>query len=127
VSNKRTPDPVPELTLSRDEFSQTLRDRSGHPEGVTKESLVNVADFYGNLTTWVVRTVRVEGQDTVFLQRNHAGGGDRFVLPPEVTAVLARHRDTAATVNRRRGARRSAANRKALGIAPAFLKKASEA
>jgi len=121
---KRDRDDEPTVTLARDEFSEAWRKTGHHPAAVTKQSTIDVSDFYGNTVTWVVRTVRVEGNDTVFLQRQDGAGGGRWVLPPQVTAVLARHRDGAATVNRKRAAQTNAANRKAQGIKPAFLKKA---
>ena len=108
--------------LPRDTYSATLRQLKGHPESVEKTSTVDLQDFYGNAETWVVKTVRVNGHDTVFLQKNDAGGGGRWVLPPEITAVIARQRDGIHTVNRKRGARKAAATREALGQAPAFLR-----
>lgn len=113
----------PQATLPRDEYSVALRQTSNHPTGVTKQSVVELVDDYGNSVTWVIKTVRVEGQDTVFLQKMDANDPKRLVLPPEVTSVLARHRDGASSVNRRRGAQAGAATRKALGIRPGFLKK----
>jgi len=118
-------DVEPEMKLPRDEYSESLRQTSNHPEAVVKRTTIDIEDFHGNTVTWVVKTVRIEGEDTVFLQRNDAKGGDRFVLPPRVTAALARHRDGAVTATRRNVGRRIAADRKALGIAPAFLKKVS--
>lgn len=112
------------IRLPRDEFSTRLRELQGSPEAVEKQSIVEVVDAYGNMTSWIVKTIRHDGQDTIFLQRNTSAGGDRWVLPPSVAAVIARHRDSAAMVNRRRAARTSAATRKAQGITPAFLKKA---
>jgi hypothetical protein len=113
-------------SLPRDEYSVALRKCSNNPAAVTKQSIVELIDTYGNSVTWVIKTVRADGSDTVFLQKNDATGGDRIVLPPDVTSVLARHRDGAATVNRKRGANKAAATRKAKGIEPAFLKKAGE-
>lgn len=113
----------PQATLPRDAYSVALRQASNHPAGVTKQSIVELVDDYGNSVTWVIKTVRVEGSDTVFLQKQDAEGGQRLVLPPDVTSVLARHRDGASTVNRKRGAVRGAATRRALGIVPGFVKK----
>jgi hypothetical protein len=123
MSTKRQ-DPEPEMTLPRDEYSVALREASGHPEAVTKQSIVELIDQYGNCTTWVIKTIRRDGRETVFLQKNDAAGGGRWVLPPKVTEALARQRDGASVTNRRQKASRVAADRKALGIRPAFLKKA---
>jgi hypothetical protein len=122
---KHTQNETGTAALPRDEYSVEVRNLTNHPAGVVKQSIVELTDFYGNSVTWVIKTIRVEGDDTVFLQRQDASGGDRLVLPPQVTSVLARHRDGAATVNRKRAGRTAAAKRKALGITPAFLKKAS--
>jgi len=103
-----------------------LRHTSSHPTGVTKQSVVELVDDYGNSVTWVIKTVRIEGNDTVFLQKMDAHDPQRLVLPPAVTAILARHRDGASTVNRKRAGRTNAANRKAMGLQPGFMKKASE-
>lgn len=122
---KKHDDTEPTVTLARDEFSEAWRQTSHHPAGVSKQSTIDVTDFYGNTVTWVIRTVRVEGSDTVFLQRQDASGGQRLVLPPKVTEALARQRDSAVTTNRRKVASRVAADRKAMGFKPTFQKKAS--
>lgn len=112
----------PTTALPRDEFSATLRSLEDHPGSVSKQSTVDVRDWYGNVTTWIVRTIRVESEDTVFIQRQDARSSDRLVLPPKVTSALARHRDGAATASRQRAGRNVAAKRKAAGIVPAFLR-----
>jgi hypothetical protein len=112
-------------TLPTDEFSTALRSLQNNPGAVVRASSIDLEDFYGNVVTWHIKTIRADGADTVFLQRNTAEGGDRVVLPPEVMAVIVRQRDGAVSVNRRRGAARAAATREAKGIRPAFSKKAS--
>lgn len=102
-----------ETTLPKDLYSTTLRSMRANPAAVEKASTIDMADFLGNAETWTVRTIRVEGNDVVFLQRINALGGDRWVLPPEVTQAIARQRDGATTVNRKRGANKAAATRKA--------------
>jgi hypothetical protein len=126
MSNVKS-EPTPEMTLSRDEFSTEHRRLSNNPGGVTRFTTIELEDFYGNSVTWVIKTIRVEGQDTVFLQRQDGQGGQRLVLPPKVSEVLARQRESATTVNRKRGAQRGAATRKALGMQPSFLKKVAVA
>lgn len=102
-------------TLPRDVYSSTLRSMRANPAAVEKTSTIDMADFLGNAETWTVRTIRVDGNDVVFLQRINAAGGERWVLPAEVTLAIARQRDAATTVNRRRGANKAAATRKAGG------------
>jgi hypothetical protein len=107
-----------QMKLPRDPFSTRLRELSNHPEAVQKQSVIDIADDYGNLTTWVVTSFRHDGHTTLFLQRNTAEGGERFVLPPQVTAAIARQRSGAVSVNRRKGAARGAVTRKAKGFVP---------
>ena len=111
-----------ETTLPRDTYSTRLRELRGNPEAVEKTSTIDLADYYGNAETWTVRTIRttakslsgaLNSSDVVFIQRIDAKGGDRWVLPAEVTAAIARQRDGATTVNRKRGANKAAATRKA--------------
>lgn len=99
--------------LPTDDYSKTLRGQQAHPGAVEKSSTIELSDFLGNHETWIVKTVRVDGKDTVFLQRVNAGGGARWVLPPEVTEAMARQRESAVGVMRKRGARQAAATRKA--------------
>lgn len=99
--------------LPRDTFSTALRKAQANPSAVEKTSMIDLVDFYGNAETWIVKTIRVDGNDVVFLQRINEEGGDRWVLPPEVTAAIARQREGAVTVNRKRGAHKAAATRKA--------------
>lgn len=117
---------MPEATmqLPRDEFSSRLRELSGDDHAVRRDSTIDLEDDYGNLTTWRVTTFRSsKGDETIFLQRQTSAGGDRWVLPPAVTAAIIRQRASATSVNRRRGAAAGAATRAAKGIRPAFGRK----
>lgn len=99
--------------LPTDDYSKTLRGQQAHPGAVEKSSTIELIDFLGNQETWIVKTIRVDGLDTVFLQRINAQGGARWVLPAEVTDAISRQRDAAVTSMRKRGARQAAATRKA--------------
>jgi hypothetical protein len=98
-----------------DTYSKRLRELQANPGGVEKTSMIDLTDFYGNAETWIVKSIRVDGDDTVFLQRVNAEGGDRWVLPSDVTAAIARQRDGIVDVTRKRSARQAAATRKAKG------------
>lgn len=102
-----------EATLPTDDYSTRLRELRANPAAVERSSTIDAQDWYGNAETWTVRTIRIEGRDVVFLQRINAKGGDRWILPPDVTQAIARQRDSATTVNRKRGANKAAATRKA--------------
>ena len=122
-ARRRREAPVAEESkLPRDEFSIEMRKLSNDPGAVRRQSVVEHADFYGNLVTWIITTFRTDGEETVLLQRQTSDGGDRLVLPPKVMAVLTRHRDGAITVGRRRRGVEAAAKRKAAGLRPAFLR-----
>jgi hypothetical protein len=103
-----TSSPVPQ-----DEFSLMFREYRDHPQAIRSASTVNRSDFYGNTETWVVETMRAEGKEVVFLIRSNAGGGQRIVLPPEVTAAIGRQRDQVIARARKRAANKGAATRKA--------------
>lgn len=108
-----------EKTLPVDHFSRRLRELTDNPGAVRSSSTINSQDFYGNAETWVVDTFRVDAKEEVFLQRISADDPIRIVLPAEVTAAMARQRDRAIAVVRRRAARQGLATKRAAGIDPA--------
>ncbi len=110
-----TDQPAPERALPRDEFTTRRRDLTNHPEGVTASTRLDVTDDYGSVTTWVLDLIRVESRVTAFLQRGARDGYIRLVLPPQVTAAIARHQDALVTKARRQTARRVVADRRARG------------
>jgi len=99
--------------LQTDDYSKALRQQQAHPGAVEKTSMIDLVDFLGNTETWIIKTIRVDGSDIVFVQRITSAGGTRLVLPAEVTEAIARQRDGIVDVVRRRGARQAAATRKA--------------
>jgi len=102
-----------ESTRPTDEYSLTLARLSDHPQAIIRSSTIDALTFTGHSETWVVKTVRVEGEETLFLQQVNAEGGRRFVLPPAVVAVITRQHDSAITTVRKRTARKAAATRQA--------------
>lgn len=114
---------VDETKLPADAYSRTLRRVSDNPAAIAvKGTTVELVTLLGHAETWVIKTVRINGADTAFLQRINADGGQRFVLPPEVTSAMARQNAALSDMARRQGARRAAATREAAGIKPGFLK-----
>lgn len=107
-----------EARLPTDEYSRDLARLKGHPDAFETTSTTERADFYGNHEAWVVKTIRINGEATVFMIRTSASGQLRMVIPPDITAVIARQRDTITDKSRRRGAIKAAATREALGIKP---------
>lgn len=102
-----------ESTLPHDEFSRTLSRLLDNPAALSSASTIDARTMLGHSETWVIRTVRVEGEETLFLQQINAEGGRRFVLPPPVAAALTRQRDQVLTLARRRAARTAVATRRA--------------
>lgn len=103
----------PEVRLARDEFTVERRRLDGHPEAVKASSRIDVADDYGNVTTWVCDLYRLEGQVTAFIQRGAPEGYIRLVMPAAVTAAIARHQAGLVTKHRRKVAKRAIANLRA--------------
>jgi hypothetical protein len=108
-----------------DHFDRKRAELHGLPDiSETRPSITRVTDVLGITQTFIVQTLRqAEVGDTVFLECFGRGTQVRLVLPPRVTAALARQRDALGTVVRRKQGRRVAAERAARGEAPAFLKK----
>jgi len=109
-------DQEPTVRLARDEYTverRRLFGPPGHPEAVTASARIDVTDDYGNVTTWVVDLARLEGRVTAFLQRGGADGYTRLIIPPPVTAAIARHSSGLITKARRKVAKRSVADLRA--------------
>jgi len=114
---------MPEKTQTRsdvlpsDPFDITLANLSGHPNGASAPpAITQSVDPYGNVTQYIVQTVRWAEGDTVFVTQVNARGRDRFILPPKVLALVQRQRDLVAALVRRRHGKRLAEERKAAGI-----------
>ena len=77
----------------------------------------------GGTRLFAIQTLRQrERGDFVFIEVMGQDGAVRLALPPEVTAIIARQRDALTDKSRSRAARAVAAERKARGEVPAFLK-----
>jgi hypothetical protein len=113
-----------------DPFDHTLAALIGRPDVVsTKPSTKQIVPplGIGGVATFNVRTFRelVDGQasrDAIFLECYDAKGATRLMLPPEVADVIARQREALTAKSKSRASRKTAADRKARGEAPAFLK-----
>jgi hypothetical protein len=105
-----------ETPIPTNPFSRELRSLRDNPGAVSSASTIHTQDFYGNSATWVLETFRDgDGDQKVFIQKIDELGGARLVLPPEVTAALARHRDQLSTKVRRRQGHRLVAQRRERG------------
>jgi hypothetical protein len=116
--------------LPTDPFEIALDKLIGQPNGAhTSAAVTQAKDFYGNVTTFIVQTVKWSEGNSVFVTMVNAVGSVRFVLPPEVLAVIARQADSVTTQVRRRHGRRLAEEARAdgrlvVGFTPAMRAKA---
>lgn len=108
---------------SKSEFDRLMGALDGVPDSTrTKESVVRYTPTWGvgsGTSTYIVQTIRrKEEGDYVFVECVRDGETVRLPLPPEVSEVIARQRDSLTTTNRRLGAKAAAAVRKARGDVP---------
>lgn len=112
----------PSGLLPTDTFDATFAALTGHPGGAhTQPAVVKVVDDYGNATDYIVQTVKWAKGETVFLTIANKTL-TKVTLPPKVLDTILRQRDAVQTQVRRRNGRRIAAERKAQGLQPGFLK-----
>jgi len=112
--------------LPSDPFDQLLSRLIGLPNGAhTQPTVVQSVDFYGNVTSYMVQTVKapqrpavdarkgalVEEGLTVFVTQVNASGSSRYILPAAVLRAIDRQRDATTTQIRRRHGKRLAAER----------------
>lgn len=82
----------------------------------------------GGTETFIVQTVRQKDVgDYVFVERISDDGTVRLVLPPSVTAAIARQRDSTIAKNRRLTGRAAMADRMAAGYRPTFERRGRKA
>ena len=109
-----------------DNFDRLLGQLDGLP-GVLKSraSTVRVVTpLIGAAETWIVQTVRQQDEgDTVFLEVGTRGGYTRLVIPPKVTAAIARQHDRLVERARSAAAKAAAQTRADAGHIP-FRRKA---
>jgi hypothetical protein len=107
--------------LPTDPFDIALSNVTGHPNGAhTQPSVVQSVDAYGNVSSFMVQTVKWDEGISVFITQVNAQGSQRFVLPPKVTAVMQRQHDAVSTMVRRRHGKRLAEEARAAGIVRTF-------
>lgn len=112
-----------------DNFDRLIGNLHGLPDvSQTKPATVRaITPLLGNVETWIVSTVRQKDQgDYIFIESVSEAGSLRIVLPPAVSAVVARQRDALGTITRRKVGRRVMAERMAAGWVPSFTAKAKD-
>lgn len=120
-----------------DNFDRRLSGFTGLPEVMqTKASTIPTVDpILGTTQTFIVQTVRKRdererngkvssrAEDHIFLQAMARGEVVRLVLPPKVADTISRQRDSLTARQRSKTARAVAADRKARGEVPGFMRK----
>lgn len=108
--------------LPTDAFDKLLSRLVGLPNGAhTQPSVTQSIDFYGNVTSFMVQTVKTEEGATSFVTQVNAQGSVRYILPPAVLATIDRQRDALTHKIRSRHGKRLAEERKAKGLKPGFM------
>ena len=109
-----------------DTFDRLMASLHGLPDVVTCKAtpVRTLVPLLGNSQTYIVQTYRQrEAGDSIFLE--YVSGESsclRLVIPPKVADVIARQREALTTMARRRAGKAAAADRKARGELPGFLK-----
>jgi len=115
--------------LPNDPFDIQLSSLIGRPNGAhVPPTVVQAIDDYGNVTSYMVQTVRAEAGPYVFVMQVNAQGTVRYVLPPNVLRLMDGQRERATTQIRRRHGKRLAEERGLNGtpFTPEMRKKALE-
>ena len=109
-----------------DAFDRTIGLLHGLPDVTeVKTSVTRVVPPFGvgGTQLYVVQTYRQKEQgDTIFLEHVSETGTVRLVIPPQVSAVIARQREQLTAKTRSKAAKAVAQERKERGEIPAFLK-----
>ena len=109
-----------------DAFDRTIGLLHGLPDVTeVKTSVTRVVPPFGvgGTQLYVVQTYRQKEQgDTIFLEHVSETGTVRLVIPPQVSAVIARQREQLTAKTRSKAAKAVAQGRKERGEIPAFLR-----
>jgi hypothetical protein len=108
---------TPSGILPTDDFSLELARLRRDPAAIEpKSTTIQTTTFYGHAEEWIIRTIRTDAGDTLFIRHIKAnGGGGSYIIPPAVVAASNRQQNVITTIARRRGARRGFETRQAAG------------
>lgn len=115
-------------TLAKSKFDRLMGSLTDLNETVrSAETVTRDTPLFGvgeGTTTYITQTIRQKDVgDFIFVEVVSEEGTVRLVLPPKVSAVIARQRDTLTDKSRSRAARAVAEDRKARGEVPGFMKR----
>lgn len=108
-----------------DHFDRQMGALHGLPDvAQTKNSTIrHVPPFGVDSQLYIVQTFRQKDVgDTIFLEHVSKNGTTRIVIPPAVSAAIARQRDQLTTKVRSKAAKQVAQDRKDQGLQPGFMK-----
>lgn len=107
-----------------DEFDRKLRQLDGLPDvTMTKATTVRCKTALELTQTFIVQTLRQsEEGDTIFLEYLGRDGSFRLAVPVEVANVISRQRRSLNKMTRSKAGKRRAAEMKAAGIVPGFMR-----
>lgn len=104
-----------------DRIVGSLNDGNGlRAKATTIETIQRVV---GAAQTFIVQTIRDDKGDNVILKYLDNDGPIRLVLPPQVVNTIVRQRDALIARARSNSSKALAAERKAAGVVPGFMKK----
>jgi hypothetical protein len=110
-------------------FDRKLGALFGLPDvlSTSPATIQNATPMVGDAQSFIIQTYRQNDSNgkagyTTFIQAVDAAGAIRLVLPPSVTACIARQRDALLTKMRKRNSKAAATDRKNRGIEPGFAK-----
>lgn len=107
---------TPSGILPTDDFSLELGRLRRDPAAIEpKSTTIQTTTFYGHAEEWIIRTIRTDAGETVFLRHITANGGGSYIVPPAVVAAINRQQNVITTIARRRGSRRGFETRQAAG------------
>jgi hypothetical protein len=108
-----------------DKFDRVMGALANLPDvtHVKPSTVVALSPLIGETQTFILQTFRQkEVGDTVFLQYIDGETSIRIVIPPAAADAIARQRDSLTTKVRKRVGKEQAAQRKARGELPGFLR-----
>lgn len=114
-------------TLAKSKFDRLMGSLTDLNETVrSAETVTRDTPLFGvgeGTTTYITQTIRQKDVgDFIFVEVVSEEGTVRLVLPPKVSSVIARQRDSLASKNRSRSAKASAQERMARGEVPGFAR-----
>jgi hypothetical protein len=107
-----------------DKFDNEFTRLKGTPEAIkSKPTTIVTHDDLVSARQFTIQTIRQhEKGDTIFLTCLDCEGAYRIIIPPKVANAIARQREALTVAGRRIRGKRNAAERKARGELPGFMR-----